>query len=131
MAHPETDIDPFEEIRLGRARMEWEWRFRQENLLPMETAYNEGRFFGLLLKGGWPLNTAQRIGVLATATWALMSPGSTISLGMASGNFSSDRFLGPGLIVLLSTLPYMLIGIRLAWVGLRCNMAARSTPERR
>lgn len=131
MAPPETDIDPFEEIRLGRARMEWEWRFRQENLLPMETAYNEGRFFGLLLKGGRPLNTAQRIGVLATATWVLMTPGSAISLGMASGHFSSDRFLEPGLIVLLSTLPYMLIGIRLAWVALISNTPRSNSPGRR
>ena len=111
--------------------MEWEWRFRQENLLPMETAYNEGRFFGLLLKGNRPLNTAQRIGVLAMAACALMTPGVTLFVDKASGRFSSDRFLEPRLIVLLSTLPYILIGIRLAWVALIPNTPRSNSPGRR
>ena len=65
MVPPEDELDPFKKIRLDRARMEWEWRFRQENLLPLETAYNWGRFFGLALKGRQILSLPQRVGFLS------------------------------------------------------------------
>jgi hypothetical protein len=48
----------------GRQEMERDWTLRQENVLPLETAQNEGRFYGRALKGSRPLTGVQRIGIL-------------------------------------------------------------------
>jgi hypothetical protein len=37
---------------------------RQSNVLPMDTARNEGRFYGQLLRGDRPLGGVQRIGFI-------------------------------------------------------------------
>ena len=44
--------------------MERNWALRQENILPLETAWNEGRFYGRVLKGTQPLSGIQRAGIL-------------------------------------------------------------------
>ena len=46
--------------------MEDNWYLRQENILPLETAWNEGRFYGLLLKGNQPFTRFQRLGIFLT-----------------------------------------------------------------
>lgn len=47
-----------------RQEMERDWKLRQENVLPLETAQNEGRFYGRALKGSRPLTGVQRTGIL-------------------------------------------------------------------
>jgi hypothetical protein len=47
-----------------RQEMERDWKLRQENVLPVETAQNEGRFYGRTLKGNRPLTAIQRTGIL-------------------------------------------------------------------
>ena len=47
-----------------RQEMERDWKLRQENVLPVETAQNEGRFYGRALKGSRPLTGVQRTGIL-------------------------------------------------------------------
>jgi len=47
-----------------RQEMERDWKLRQENVLPLETAQNEGRFYGRTLKGNRPLTGIQRTGIL-------------------------------------------------------------------
>jgi hypothetical protein len=48
----------------GRQEMERDWKLRQENVLPLEAAQNEGRFYGWALKGSRPLTGVQRTGIL-------------------------------------------------------------------
>ena len=60
-----TDEDvAFEEFERGRLEMERTWYLRQENILPLERARNEGRFYGLLLKGSQPFTGFQRCAIL-------------------------------------------------------------------
>ena len=47
---------PFKEIERRRFEMERAWNLRQENILPLETAWNEGRFYGVVLKGAGPVH---------------------------------------------------------------------------
>ena len=44
--------------------MERGWELKQENVLPLETAWNEGGFYGHVLKGSRPLTRIQRTGIL-------------------------------------------------------------------
>jgi hypothetical protein len=44
--------------------MERDWTLRQENVLPLETAQNEGRFYGRALEGSRRLTGVQRTGIL-------------------------------------------------------------------
>ena len=45
----------------GIRRLEAEAAFRQSNVLPVDAAMNEGRFYGLLIRRG-PLGGVQRLG---------------------------------------------------------------------
>src|ERR1700724_3509188 len=53
-----------EELERGRLEMERSWELKQENVLPLETAWNEGWFYGRGLKGSGPLTGVQRAGIL-------------------------------------------------------------------
>jgi hypothetical protein len=53
-----------EEFERGRIEMERGWESKQENVLPLETAWNEGWFYGRVLKGSRPLTGVQRTGIL-------------------------------------------------------------------
>ncbi len=105
--------------------MEGYWQTRQENLLPLETARNEGRFYGLALKGRRQLTGVQRIGIFIIGMLAL-----GVAFAMSVAVDSSHRF-GPSLKsiyhalpdVVLLLLPIILLelafGLRLCWVALR------------
>lgn len=51
----------------GLRRFETEAAFHQSNILPLDSAVNQGRFYGLLIRGGQPLTITQRIGFLLIA----------------------------------------------------------------
>jgi hypothetical protein len=58
--HPtRKEIEHEEETR---RRFEADAILRQSNVLPMDAARNEGRFYGQLIRGSRPLNGVQRIG---------------------------------------------------------------------
>ena len=63
MSDEPPDATP-EEISNEEAikRFEAEAAFRQSNVLPLDSAMNEGRFYGLLIRKGRPLGVAQRLG---------------------------------------------------------------------
>lgn len=63
MADEIRDATP-EEVANEEAikHFEAEAAFRQSNVLPLDSAMNEGRFYGLLVRGGGPLSVVQRIG---------------------------------------------------------------------
>jgi hypothetical protein len=63
-----------QQVELSRFEMERDWQLRQENVLPLETAWNEGRFYGRVLKGLQPLTTLQRIGILLIGVQAIGGP---------------------------------------------------------
>jgi hypothetical protein len=57
--HPtRQEIEQAEETR----RFEADAISRQRNVLPLDAARNEGRFYGQLVRGERPLNSVQRIG---------------------------------------------------------------------
>jgi hypothetical protein len=121
---PAPDDASAEEFERGVMEMEDNWYLRQENILPLETAWNEGRFFGLLLKGSQPFTLFQRVGILVTGLQLA---------GIASMMFilnSPLRRFGPSLefvneqpsAVSLVLLPVFLLeialGLRMCWVAL-------------
>lgn len=65
MADEIRDATP-EEVANEEAikHFEAEAAFRQSNVLPLESAMNEGRFYGLLVGKSRPLGVAQRLGFL-------------------------------------------------------------------
>jgi hypothetical protein len=74
-----------EEFERGRIEMERGWESKQENVLPLETAWNEGWFYGRVLKGSRSLTGIQRTGIHrlpdVSLIWALiLLPGAAIGL---------------------------------------------------
>jgi hypothetical protein len=61
---PPDDSLSSQEFELGHLELEREWHLKQENILPLETAWNEGRFYGLILNGSQPFTLFQRTGIL-------------------------------------------------------------------
>ena len=88
--------------------MERAWRLRQENVLPLETAWNEGRFYGLLLKGNQPFTGVQRAGILFIGLLAIGV--ATMWLFFPSGS----RVWTPVLLM------YIAFGVRFCCVALKC-----------
>lgn len=120
MSPTDEQLDPFGEIVRCREEMERLWDLRQENILPLENAWNVGRFYGIILRGGRAFTRLQRAGILA--------------LGLtAAGMAASVAFLIPPLDLLhegshISHLPIFLRpsilisasgGLRLLWVALK------------
>jgi hypothetical protein len=62
----ETRDATSEEFTLEEAIRRWEteFAFRQSNILPMDSAYNVGRFYGLLIRAARPRNTMERVGFI-------------------------------------------------------------------
>jgi hypothetical protein len=59
----------------NRRRLEADAISRQSNVLPMDTARNEGRFYGRLIRGECALNGIQRIGFFLVGSlfcWSAM-----------------------------------------------------------
>lgn len=63
---PKNPHDPsrreIEQQEKSRQRFEADVLLRQSNVLPMDAARNEGRFYGQLIRGDRPLNGTQRVG---------------------------------------------------------------------
>ncbi|MGA9886935.1 MAG: hypothetical protein WBQ31_05515 [Candidatus Acidiferrales bacterium] len=126
---PDDDASA-EEFERGLVEMEDNWYLRQENILPLETAWNEGRFYGLLLKGNRPFTPFQRLGIFVIGVQLA---------GVASMFFYFDslsRQIGPSLKMVndwlpnvsLFSLPVFLLEIAL---GLRmCSVALQHPPQR-
>ncbi len=124
---PADNSSPSREGERGRLEMERNWQLRQENVLPLETAWNEGRFYGLLLKGGRPFSRFQRVGIFILGL---------VMIGMASMTLAFERQLsllkvGPSLKSIYQRLPdvpllsipvfvlYFAVGLRFCWVALK------------
>jgi hypothetical protein len=101
-----------QQIELSRFEMERDWQLRQENVLPLETAWNEGRFYGRVLKGLQPLTTFQRVGVLLIAVQAI---GGSLILMFVNGRRLADIAPIWMPVLLLS----LVLGVRFCWVALR------------
>ena len=97
---------PLHEIERRRFEMERAWNLRQENILPLETAWKEGRLYGLTLNGAEPLTFFQRAGIFQVGVQAV---------GLAPIMFALDSLRA-------RALPYALIallGLRFCWVAIR------------
>jgi hypothetical protein len=127
MPPPGDDSTISEEVERGRLEMERNWQLRQENVLPLETAWNEGRFYELLLKGGRPLSGVQRVGIFVLGL---------LEIGVPSVTLALERRLpllrvGPSLKSIYQRLPdvsllsipilvlYFAVGFRFCWVALK------------
>ncbi len=122
---PDESRDPTaEELanEKGLRRFEAEAAFRQSNVLPLDYAMNEGRFYGLLMRGGRPLTAVQRIGFVLIAIM-LCVPGFFVALAAVPRwrYFIRGGVLGGGVPMLYLPLAALifLAGIRVIWVALR------------
>lgn len=118
------DLSRTQSDERGRLEMERNWHLRQENVLPLETAWNEGRFYGLALKGSARLTGVQRVGILMVGMIAL---GSALAFSLVY----PQKLLGPTLESIyhgLPDVPLLLVpvilfqfalGLRLCWVAIR------------
>lgn len=103
-------------------RFELEADFHQSNILPLDQAMNEGRFYGLLIRGGQPLTPVQRIGLLMIAI-IFCGPGLCVALASdpALKSVVGNGLLGgraPVLYLSLTAIAF-LVGMRIVWVALR------------
>jgi hypothetical protein len=119
------------EIQRGRTEMEREWQIRQQNVLPLSTAWNEGRFYGRALTGGRRLTGVQRVGLFLIGLQAIAVPLILVfgkpSLTATGHTFhiSHHEFAGVPVVWLPVYLTYMLLGARFCWVALRRNQASK------
>jgi hypothetical protein len=113
-----------EEFERGRIEMERGWESKQENVLPLETAWNEGWFYGRVLKGSRSLTGIQRTGILliglqmvgVAAMMFLNFPFPKVGPSLKS---IYDRLPDVSLIWALILLPGAAIGLRFCWVALK------------
>ncbi|MFZ0787600.1 MAG: hypothetical protein WA369_01500 [Candidatus Acidiferrales bacterium] len=129
MAPPKDRSDPPRGDEFGCLELERQWLSRQENVLPMETAWNEGKFYGQVLKGRRQLTTVQRIGILLMGLQAIAFGAMIV---FARGWLLPD--FGPSLRSIDASLPplplirvpvFLLefgLGIRLCFVALKPRM---------
>jgi len=124
-----NESDVAKEIRRGRAEMEREWQVRQQNVLPLPTAWNEGRFYGRLLRGGRQLTGVQRVGLFLIGLQAIGLP-LMFLLGKPPLQAAEHplrifhhEFTGVSVVWLPVYLIYMLLGVRFCWVALRRNQS--------
>ncbi len=95
-------------IEEARERLESEFELNQSNVLPLDAASNEGRFYGSMIRGDRVLNPAQRIGFVlmgllacGQALFVLLS--AFPRLGQAIG---MRAIAGGSQAVFLATLPF-------------------------
>jgi hypothetical protein len=114
-----------EEFERGLLEMEDNWYLHQENILPLETAWNEGRFYGLLLKGNLPFTVFQRVGIFVTGLQTvgiasmLLYFNSLLHPIGPSLKLISDRLRSVSLFWLPLFLLEIAIGLRMCWVALK------------
>jgi hypothetical protein len=124
---PPADNSLSQEVEHDRSEMEHNWQLRQENVLPVETAWNEGRFYGRVLKGSQRFSGVQRVGIFVLGF---------LAIGAASMMFVLEKRLpflrvGPSLKSIYQRLPdvslvslpilflYFAVGFRFCWVALK------------
>jgi hypothetical protein len=100
---------PFQEIELRRFEMERAWQLRQDNILPLETAWNEGRFYGIVLKGAEPFTFFQRVGIFLIGVPAISVGAMIFVLYPVRGSW----------IEALPDVLIALLGFRVCWVAIR------------
>jgi hypothetical protein len=127
---PPSDDDDvsLQEFERGRREMELAWSLRQENILPLESAWNEGRFYGLLLKGNQPFTAFQRLAILV---FGLQAMGTALFVFLVDRQFMKEglslklfcqRFpdLPLAWVILLPVvLLNFLFGARVCWVAIK------------
>ena len=129
---PDDDASA-EEFERGLLEMEDNWYLHQENILPLETAWNEGRFYGLLLRGNQPFTPFQRLGIFVTGLQVLGVASMFFyfdSLSHSIGpslKFASDRLPNVSLFWLPVFLLEIALGLRMCWVAL--NRPHQPDPE--
>jgi hypothetical protein len=133
---PSDDDTPLSrEVELDCLQMESNWQLWQENVLPLETAWNEGRFYGLVLKGSRRFTGLQRVGIFVMGLEAIVFGSSMLLLEWLvqriepSLNFVHHRFsdLDPYRTTVL--ILFVVLGIRFSWVAVRG--ASADPPETR
>jgi hypothetical protein len=114
----------------GPQRLEREFTSRQSNVLPLDAARNEGRFYGKLFRGGRPLSGSQRIGFVllgfiacAQAFFVFFGafPGLTAAVGMRVLPNSNRA-------VLLAYLPFAVL---FCLLGIKLIVTAVAAPSQR
>jgi hypothetical protein len=114
--------------------MERDWRLRQENVLPLASARNEGRFYGLVMLGRQQLTLVQRIGILLVALpltgFGLILLMSCLPDWLVGAN---PRIRGgefpPGLSTILGIFFSLIVGFRFSWIALRPKRSIANTKE--
>ena len=125
---PKNPHDPsrreIEQQEKSRQRFEADVLLRQSNVLPMDAARKEGRFYGQLIRGDRPLNGAQRVGFFLIGAMACgfgifilagVFPGffSLIGLrGVLSDKSQSILYLPVAALVLLLGLKVVITALR-------------------
>lgn len=128
--HPSSSQDGEDD----HLEMERDWQLRQQNVLPLETAWNEGRFYGLVLKGNQRLTGVQRAGILVLGL---------LAIGAALITFPMlERFHGVGPSInstywrrpdVVLSIPVIVLefalGLRFCWVALKRSAHDRHAPH--
>ena len=120
------DDDAFaEEFERGLLEMEDNWYLHQENILPLETAWNEGRFYGLLLRGNQPFTPLQRLGIFLTGLQLLEFGSLPFIIGQSlhpagpSLRLLNERLPNISLVWVPVFLLEIALGLRICWVALK------------
>lgn len=109
--------------------MERNWQLRQENVLPLEAAWNEGRFYGVVLKGRRPLTNVQRVGIFMLSLQVL-------GTGLMTFVLYPYRVAGPSLKSIYQRLPDVslvwtpIILLEIAFALRLCWVAIKRPPHR-
>jgi hypothetical protein len=135
---PPTDDTPLaREVELGRLEMESNWQLRQENVLPLETAWNEGRFYGLVLKGRQRFTGFQRAGIFVMGLQAIGVASSMLLLDWPIPQVGPSlksvyhRFPNADLYRMPVLLLVVVLGMRFCWVAVRgASTDSTQTPSK-
>jgi len=120
---PADDSAPIKNEARDRLEMERNWQLRQENVLPLEAAWNEGRFYGLVLKGSKRFTSVQRVGIFLIGFLALGTALTIVPLLFHGVGPSLQLVYQKLPDVSLLSMPVILLelafGFRLCWVALK------------
>jgi hypothetical protein len=125
MPPPDEQFVPPQDVERGRLEMEREWQLRQENVLPLETAWNEGKFYGRALKGSQPLTGVQRVGLFLIGIQTIGVAGVILLLGWPFPEFvpsvesAYERLPDVSLVRIPFLFLAIVVGVRFCWVALK------------
>jgi len=111
------------------SKLEQEVRSRQSNILPLDAARNEGRFYGLLIKTNRQLTGVQRIGFLLLGALFLLGGSFEVNRILQEARLpvpgTSDTFRYAWLIWLLPAALFCLLGLKLCLTALIARSSNR------